>query len=95
MAKAYELLVVLNPTIGEEALQEQVDKITALIAENGSVTDTDIWGNRKLAYEINDLSEGYYVLMHFSAEPEFPSELERQLGINDKVLRYLTTVVEE
>lgn len=95
MTRLYELLYVLNPEIGEEKLTALTDRINALINENGSVDETDVWGNKRLAYEINDLTEGYYVLVHFSSEPEFPLELERQLRINDNVIRYLVTSMVE
>lgn len=95
MTRPYELLYVLNPEIGEEKLNAQTERISALINENGTVDEAEVWGNRRLAYEINDLTEGYYVLVHFSAEPEFPLELERQLRINDSVIRYLVTSMGE
>lgn len=95
MTRPYELLYVLNPEIGDEALEAMTEKVNKLIADNGTVDNVDVWGRKRLAYEINDLTEGYYVLIHFSSEPEFPVELERQLKISDSVIRYLVTRVEE
>ena len=67
-----------------------------IIADNGAkVTDIDEWGKRRLAYEINDLNEGYYVLLHMEAAPEFPSELERNFQISENIMRYLVTRVGE
>ena len=72
------------------------EKVEALIARvGGTVEKVDRWGKRRLAYEINDLTEGYYVLMNMECKPEFPAELERVMKITDGVLRCLTTAVEE
>lgn len=95
MANLYELLYALNPEGGDEALQESTEAIKAMISEQGSVEDEDIWGIKRLAYEIDDLTEAYYVLLHFKSEPDFPTEVERRLRINDKVIRYLVTKVDE
>ena len=95
MTRPYELLYVLNPEIGEEKLEAVTARFEQLIADNGTVDDVDVWGRRHLAYEINDLTEGYYVLVHFSSDPEFPLELERQLKISEDVIRYLVTRVGE
>lgn len=95
MARNYELLYVLNPTLGEEGLATMDERIQGLISANGEIKDVDVWGVRRLAYEIQDLNEGYYVVLHFTAEADFPVELERQLKINDKVLRFLVTSMEE
>lgn len=95
MTRPYELLFVLNPEIGDEALEAETQKVTNLLSENGTVTETDVWGKRHLAYEIQKLNEGYYVLIHFSSDAEFPVELDRQLKINDRVIRHLITRVGE
>lgn len=95
MASNYELLYILNPHLGEEGLSAMDERIQGSINANGEVKNVDIWGVRQLAYEIQDLKEGYYVVLHFTAEPDFPVELERQLRINDQVMRYLITSVEE
>ena len=63
------------------------EKFTSLIAANGTVEAVDEWGKRRLAYEINDRTEGYYVLVDFKAAPEFPKELDRQYRITDGILR--------
>ncbi len=89
MAKKYEVVYILNPAIGEEAITATTEKIQALFESSATVEKTDVWGRRRLAYEINDQKEGYYVLINFSAEAEFPKELERVLKITDGVLRYL------
>ena len=73
----YEVLYVLNPNLSEEETQGVVEKFKTLIEQNGTIDEMDEWGKRKLAYEINYLSEGYYVLVKFTSGPEFPAELDR------------------
>lgn len=89
MARKYELVYIMNPSLGEEAVTAITEKIQALIESSATVEKVDVWGRRRLAYEINDQKEGFYVLVYFSAEAEFPKELERVLKITDGVLRYL------
>ena len=88
----YEVLYVLNPNLTEEETQAVVEKFKTLIEQNGTIAEMDEWGKRKLAYEINYLSEGYYVLVKFTSGPEFPAELDRVLGITDGVIRSLVTL---
>ena len=88
----YEVLYVLNPNLSEEETQAIVEKFKTLIEQNGTIDEMDEWGKRKLAYEINYLSEGYYVLVKFTSGPEFPAELDRVLGITDGVIRSLVTL---
>ncbi len=88
----YEVLYVLNPNLTEEETQAVVEKFKTLIEQNGTIDEMDEWGKRKLAYEINYLSEGYYVLVKFTSGPEFPAELDRILGITDGVIRSLVTL---
>lgn len=83
----YETIMVINPTLEEEKIEATVEKFKALISANGEITNVDVWGKRKLAYEINDLTEGYYVLVEFSSKPEFPAELERVYKITDGIIR--------
>lgn len=91
----YEILYIINPSLGEEATAELVAKFRKLAEEKGTVNEVDEWGKRRLAYPINDLQEGYYVLMSFSAPPELPAELERQMRINPSIMRSLITCNEE
>ena len=83
----YETVMVLNPELEEEKLNALVEKFEGLISSNGELVKTDVWGKRRLAYEIDDKTEGYYVLVEFSASPEFPAELNRQFRITDGILR--------
>ena len=91
----YEVLYIIDPTQGEESITALVEKFKAMVEAEGTLSNIEEWGKRKLAYEINDLTEGYYVLMNFESKPEFPAELERVMKITEGVLRCLTTAVEE
>ena len=91
----YEVLYVLNPNLSEDETKAIVEKFKTLIEQNGTVDEMDEWGKRKLAYEINYLTEGYYVLVKFTSGPEFPAELDRILGITDGVIRSLVTLRHE
>ena len=72
-----------------------LENFKPMVDAEGTLSSIDEWGKRRLAYPINDLAEGYYVLMNMEAKPEFPAELERVMKITDGVLRCLTTAVEE
>ena len=89
----YEVLYIIDPAQGEEGIAALVEKFKAMVEAEGTLSSIDEWGKRRLAYPINDLAEGYYVLMNMEAEPEFPAELERVMKITDGVLRCLTTAV--
>ena len=91
----YEVLYIINPTLGEESINALVEKFKAMVEAEGTLSNIDIWGKRRLAYEIDDKTEGYYVLMNMETNPAFPAELERVMKITDGVMRVLTTVVEE
>ena len=91
----YETLFVVDASKGEEETAALVDKFKSLIEANGTIESVDEWGRRRLAYPINDLAEGYYVLVNFSAKPEFPAELERVFGITDGILRNIVIKKEE
>ena len=80
----------------EAPRKELIEKVSGQIAENGGeVEKVDEWGKRRLAYAIDYKTEGYYVLVNFSAKPEVPQEIERLLQINEQVLRYLVIRLEE
>lgn len=95
MAKSmekYELMYILNPNLTEEETAALVEKFKALVEANGTLDEMEEMGKRKLTYEINYLSEGYYVLVKFTSGPDFPAELDRVLGITDGVIRSLITL---
>lgn len=88
--KAYELLFIVAPTIDEEARAGVMKRIETAIAEGEGVVDNvDNWGKRKLAYEINGLSDGDYTLIDFHTDPQSIAELDRVLRINDAVIRHM------
>ena len=87
MTNKYEAAIVLSIANGEEATNALKDKFNDLIAKHGTVENVDDWGKRRLAYLINDESEGYYVFFTFTSEPDFPAELERIAKFTDGVLR--------
>lgn len=95
MSKNYELLYVLKATIGEEALETLNQRIQNLINSEAEDVEVNVWGRRRLAYEIDDETEGYYVVVNFKSEPDFPIELNRVLKITDNVMRYMVTSVNE
>ncbi len=87
--RPYEVMIVLNPTLEEEAVRAEVDKATALIkARGGTPGRVDRWGKRRLAYEIEDHREGYYVVIDASAEPATMADLDRALHLADGVMRH-------
>ncbi len=83
----YEVVYILDPNLTEDATAALVEKFKALVESKGTLGEVNEWGKRRLAYPINDLNEGYYVLMTFTATPDLPAELDRQLRINDSVMR--------
>ena len=85
-------MYILNPNLTEEETNALVEKFKALVEQHATLDEMELMGKRKLAYEINYLSEGYYVLIKFSGAPDFPAELDRILGITDGVIRSLITV---
>ena len=88
--KAYELLFFVAPTLEEETRANVMGRIESTItAGEGKIDNVDNWGKRKLAYEINSLSEGDYILIDFHADPDHIAELDRVLRINDSVERHM------
>ena len=90
--ESYEAMVIYSLTNGEDAAKALIEKFKGMIEANGALESVDEWGKKKLAYEIDDQAEGYYVLYTFNAKPEFPAEFERVLKITDGVMRCLVTV---
>lgn len=89
ISRKYETVIILRANLSEEETAAQVEKYKNLIAENGTVENVDEWGKRRLAYPINDETEGYYVQYNYTAGTSFPAEFDRQLKISDVVLRSL------
>lgn len=94
--KKYELVYVLKPNLEEEAKNQVLNKVKDIIeSRNGQVDKIDTWGNKKLAYEIKKFTEGYYVLSHFTSDIDVPKEIDRNLKINETVIRHMIVNIEE
>lgn len=92
----YECMYILNADMEDETRKELIEKISGLVTGNGGeIAKVDEWGKRRLAYPINFKNEGYYVLLTFSAAPELPKELERNLRNYDEVMRYMVIKLED
>lgn len=89
MINKYESIFIINTEVGEENTKALVEKIKNLLETSAQLENIDEWGKRRLAYPINDLNEGYYVLANFSAESSFPHELERIYKITDGIIKYI------
>ena len=91
-SEKYEVMYIINPNLDDEARTAIVEKFKALVEANGTIDEMTVSEKQKLAYEINYIGEGYYVLIKFTSAPEFPAELDRVLGITDGILRRLITL---
>lgn len=92
----YELCVVISSKIEDDARAAVLDKVKDYIVRaGGEITDIDEWGKKKLAYEIQKMSEGYYYFIHFDAEPTAPAQIESRIRIVDDVLRFLCVTQDE
>ena len=86
--REYELMVILNPEVEERAVEPTLKKFLEVVTkEYGTVDKLDIWGRRRLAYEIQKKSEGIYAVVNFTAEPQTAKELDRVLSLNEAVMR--------
>ena len=86
---SYETVMLISNTLGDEGIAAMVERFKGIIEQNATIDNSDEWGKRRLAYPINDESEGYYVLVDFTSDPTFPAELDRLYKITDGVLRTL------
>ncbi|MGY3776451.1 30S ribosomal protein S6 [Helcococcus sueciensis] len=86
---SYEMIVILKPNTEEDLKKDVLQRLYDVINENGKLGEVDDWGIRKLAYEINHIKEGNYVLINFEAEPSIIKELERRSQITDAIIKYL------
>ena len=91
---SYESMFVVSLANGEEAAKTTVNKFTGLIAANAQVIKIDEWGKRRLAYPIQDMNEGYYTVVTFKNNGEFPVELQRLMNIDESVIRSMTIKLE-
>ena len=97
MMNRYEMIYIIDTGLEETARKELIEKVSALITANGGEIEKvdETWGKRRLAYAIDYKTEGWYVLVNFQASPELPRELERNLQINENILRYLVVKLVE
>ena len=90
MMRKYETIFIQHPSLDEEAVKANIEKFKGVIENGGgTIENVDVWGKRKLAYEINKVNEGYYTLINFEANPELPKELDRVFRITDGVIRHI------
>ena len=92
LSEKYEVMYIINPNLEEDERTAIVEKFKALVEQNGTIDEMEVREKQKLAYEINYIGEGYYVLIKFTSEPSFPAELDRILGITDGIMRSLITL---
>ncbi len=92
VSEKYECMYIINPNLEDEAREAIVEKFKSLVEANGTLDEMVEMGKQKLAYEINYISEGYYILIKFTSSPDLPAELDRVLGITDGVIRSLITL---
>ena len=85
----YELLFIIKSTLEEDKKEAVSETVKGIIETAGEVGKVDVWGMKKLAYPIQKMNEGYYVVVEFTAKPELPKELDRRLKISDNVIRHM------
>lgn len=87
--RKYEGVFIFKPNLEDDVRNKAFDKIKAVIEDNGNIIEVDEWGNRKLAYEINYIKEGYYIIVNFEAKNDVVKEVERKSRISDEIIRYM------
>ncbi|MDZ8173119.1 30S ribosomal protein S6 [Microbacterium xanthum] len=96
MTHQYELMVILDPEVDERQVGPNLDKFLKVITnDGGSIDNVDIWGRRRLAYEIQKKTEGIYAVVNFTASSEATSELDRQLKLDERIMRTKVLRAEE
>jgi small subunit ribosomal protein S6 len=92
----YETIYIVNPTLDDDSLKEAIDKFSDLIKKlKGSIVKVNEWGKRKLAYEVRRFDKGHYIVLDFCALPKMVTELERNLKLDDRILKYITVKIDE
>ena len=91
----YELMFIVDPSLEDAKKEAFIETVKGIVAAEGEVSDVDVWGLRKLAYPIQKKTEGYYVVMHFTAQPTLPKELDRRLRIADDCMRHIIVNLDE
>jgi small subunit ribosomal protein S6 len=94
--KRYETIYIVNPNLDAESLSEVIVKFSGLVEKlKGSLFKVQEWGKRKLAYEVKRFDKGYYIMLGFFGLPDTVKELERNLKLDDRILKYLTVKIDE
>lgn len=94
--RQYELILIVQPDLEEEATSEVIERVKSMITDNGGeILKTDLWGTKQLAYEILDFRQGYYVYMEVEFSPEFGNELKQNLRYVEPIIRHLLTKKED
>lgn len=94
--RAYELMVLIDPEVDDRTVEPTLEKYLEVVrSHGGTIEKVDIWGRRKMSYEIKKKAEAIYIVVNYTAEPATSSELERQLKINELILRHKVTRPEE
>ena len=90
--KNYELVFVVKPNADEETREAILNKVKEVVATDGEIVKVDTWGTKKLAYPIAKFTEGFYVLVNFKSAVDVPKEIDRNLKINENVIRHMIVV---
>ena len=94
--RQYELILIIQPDLDEEAINSVIDRVKKMITDNaGEILKMDLWGSKQLAYEIQDFRDGYYVYMEVEFKPEFGTELKQNLRYVEPIIRYILTKKDE
>jgi small subunit ribosomal protein S6 len=94
--RPYELMVIIDPEVEERTVEPTLQKFLSVITnDGGTIEKVDIWGRRRLAYDIKKKSEGIYAVVNFTAKPDTAKELDRQLSLNETIMRTKITRPEE
>jgi small subunit ribosomal protein S6 len=87
--RTYELMTIFRPEMAETDVQKEVDRVSGALTERGAeITSSDFWGKRRFAYEIDHMTEGYYSVLAFKAEPDALTDVDRALNLSDQVIRH-------
>ena len=86
--RSYELMMIHRPDLAEPDVRSHIEEVEKTIGEAGAVRNSDFWGKRRFAYEIEHLNEGFYSVLDFEADPELVDRMDRALGLSDSVLRH-------
>lgn len=93
--KNYEVLFILDPFMDDSEKNAMIERVKEIINDGGEAGEVDVWGNRRLAYEINKKKDGFYVLIQFKANADMPKELDRRLRISDSIMRHIIVCKDE